>query len=81
MAYLESVDATEVGFYSTPLLWWIVTGGTDAFAAYPAWHAGASDLSDAQERCTTETAFTGGELQLVQWVEDGFDTNYRCPSA
>lgn len=81
VAYLESVEATEVGFYSTPLLWWLVTGGTDAFNAYPAWHAGASDLADAQERCTAEEAFTGGELQVVQWVENGLDTNYRCPLA
>ncbi len=80
VAYLESVEATEIGFYSTPLLWFMVTGGTDAFAAYPAWHAGASDLSDAKERCRAEEAFTGGELQLVQWVESAFDTNYRCPS-
>ena len=76
--YLESVGVTEVGFYSTPLLWWMVTGGTDAFADHPSWHAGARDLADAQERCD-ETAFTGGELRMVQWVENDLDVNIVCP--
>jgi hypothetical protein len=75
--YLESMDA-EVGFYSTPLLWGRVTGGTDQFADYPAWHAGASDLADARARCVTEEAFTGGELAMVQWVEAGLDRNIAC---
>lgn len=78
VAYLESVDAV-VGFYSTPLLWWRVTGGTDAFSAYPAWHAGATDQADALARCASETAFTGGELVMVQWIEGGFDRNVACP--
>ena len=77
VAYLESMDA-DVGFYSTPRMWDRITGGTDLFAEYPAWHAGASDLADAKDRCDDES-FTGGELRLVQWVEGGFDVNYRCP--
>ena len=75
--YLESVSA-EVGFYSTPLLWWEVTGSTKAFAEYPSWHAGARDRADAEDRCDEE-AFTGGELRMVQWVENDLDLNYRCP--
>jgi hypothetical protein len=75
--YLESVEG-EVGFYSTPLLWWRVTGGTDQFAEYPAWHAGATNLDDARARCVTDEAFTGGELVMVQWVENGLDRNLRC---
>ncbi|HJP71211.1 MAG TPA: hypothetical protein VJ975_05785 [Candidatus Limnocylindria bacterium] len=77
--YLESMDA-EVGFYSTPLLWWRVTGGTDRFAEYPAWHAGASSVDDARARCVTDEAFTGGELAMMQWVENGLDRNVICPS-
>jgi hypothetical protein len=75
--FLESTGA-EVGFYSTPLMWWRVTFGTDAFADYPAWHAGARSRAEAVERCEHD-AFTGGELRFVQWVEDGIDTNLRCP--
>jgi hypothetical protein len=80
VAYLESVEA-EVGFYSTPLLWWRVTGGTDQFADYPAWHAGAADVEDARARCATDTAFTGGELVMVQWVENSLDHNVLCAEA
>jgi hypothetical protein len=78
VAYLESMDAAEVGFYSTLRLWNRITGGTDAFAEYPSWHAGASDEPDARDRCDDE-AFTGGTLRMVQWVEDGVDANVRCP--
>jgi len=34
-------------------------------------------MEDARERCE-EAAFTGGELVMVQWVEDGLDHNLRC---
>jgi hypothetical protein len=76
--YLEAKGVTEVGFYSTPLLWWQVTGGSQAFAAHPAWHAGGVNRDDAIQRCASESAFTGGELRMVQWVEDGLDRNHRC---
>jgi len=79
--FLESMEVSEVGFYSTPLLWWRVTGGSDAFADRPAWHAGAADQADALSRCTSEEAFTGGELRMVQWVENGLDHNVACPGA
>lgn len=75
--YLESMEVQDVGFYSTPRLWDRITGGTDVFADYPSWHAGASDLADAKNRCD-DTAFTGGELRMVQWIQDGFDANHRC---
>ncbi|MGI8999698.1 MAG: hypothetical protein ACR2GO_08340 [Candidatus Limnocylindria bacterium] len=76
--YLESMGPAEVGFYSTPRLWNRITGGTDAFAELPAWHAGARNLEDAKDRCDGP-AFTGGELRMVQWIEDGFDANHVCP--
>jgi len=75
--FLESMDVEEVGFYSTPLLWWRVTHGTDDFTDYPAWHAGGRTRSGAEDRCDDD-AFTGGELRMVQWVEDGLDRNLRC---
>jgi hypothetical protein len=75
--FLESMDVAEVGFYSTPWLWWLVTRGTDEFADYPAWHAGAGHRDGAEARCDGH-AFTGGELRMVQWVEDGFDHNLSC---
>lgn len=78
VAYLEFMEVDEIGFYSTPLMWNRITGGTDVFAEYPAWHAGARDREDAQDRCDTEDAFTGGELRMVQWNERGFDANHRC---
>ena len=78
VAYLESVEVDRIGFYSTPRLWNRITGGTDRFVDHPAWHAGARNLADAERRCQEERAFTGGELAMVQWVEDGLDHNIRC---
>jgi hypothetical protein len=79
--YLLSMGVAEVGFYSTPRMWARITGDTDAFADAPAWHAGARHIDDARDRCEGEDAFTGGELRMVQWVEDGLDHNLRCPDA
>ena len=76
--YLESTGADDIGFYSTPLLWWRITAGTDEFADYAAWHAGGHSQEEAAERCDHD-AFTGGSLRLVQWIEDGIDRNLRCP--
>jgi hypothetical protein len=79
VAYFESMEVDEIGFYSTPRLWNRIVGSTDAFAEYPAWHGGARDLQDAEWRCASEEALTGGELRMVQWIQDGFDANIRCP--
>jgi hypothetical protein len=76
--YLLSMDVADVGFYSTPRMWARITGNTDTFADAPAWHAGARDIDDARDRCEREDAFTGGELRMVQWVEQGLDHNLRC---
>ena len=75
--FLESMDVDDVGFYSTPLLWWRVTNGTGDFSDYPAWHAGGHTRAGAEDRCEGR-AFTGGELRMVQWVENGLDHNIRC---
>jgi hypothetical protein len=76
--YLASTGAEDIGFYSTPLLWWRVTAGTDDFADHPAWHAGGHSQEEAAERCEHD-AFTGGSLRFVQWIEDGIERNLRCP--
>ena len=78
VAYLESMEVERIGFYSTPRLWGRITGGTDRFSDYPAWHAGARDRADAERRCLEEPAFTGGQLAMVKWVENGLDANVRC---
>jgi hypothetical protein len=75
--YLESMGAS-VGFYSTPLLWWRVTFGSDDFADYPSWHAGAHSRREAMNRCERDEGFTDGPLVMVQWVQGGLDRNYRC---
>lgn len=75
--YLESVGAASVGFYSAPLMWDDITGGTSAFAGHPTWVAGASTLKGAQARCIG-SGFTGGGVALAQFPYKGFDGNIRC---
>lgn len=76
--YLESVGAASVGFYSAPNMWNAITGGTDAFAAYPSWHAGARTLRGAKANCG-DPSLTGGDLVMTQYFDKGFDANYLCP--
>ena len=75
--YLESMEVGSIGFYSVNRMWRIITGGTDAFAAYPSWVAGARTREGAIERCAG-SGFTGGGVDLTQYHAYGFDANYRC---
>jgi hypothetical protein len=77
VAYLESVGAASVGFYSAPFMWEEITGGTTAFAGHATWVAGASTLKGAQARCLGD-GFTGGGVALAQFPYKGFDGNIRC---
>jgi hypothetical protein len=77
VAYLESVGAASVGFYSAPAMWQQITGGTSVFDGHPTWVAGASTLSGARARCTG-SGFTGGGVALAQYLYNGFDADYRC---
>ena len=77
VAYLESVDVASVGFYSAPRMWSRITGDTDAFAGYDSWVAGASTLQGAQRFCRG-TGFTGGRVELAQYLSGGFDADRRC---
>lgn len=69
----------HVGFYSTALQWDAITGGTAAFAAHPVWLAGADSLATAISSCGPSYSFSGGAVTLVQYLQDGYDANYRCP--
>ena len=80
VAYLESMDVASVGFYSADNMWQSITGGTDAFTDYATWLAGASTLRGAQQKCG-EAPFTGGRMELTQYLVKGFDADYRCPPA
>lgn len=75
--YLLSVDVASVGFYSAPWMWTEVTGDTTAFVEYGAWVAGARTLQGARSRCIGP-GFTGGGVELTQYIAKGFDADYRC---
>ncbi len=78
--YLESVEVAGVGFYSAPRMWQRITGGTDAFADYPSWVAGASTLDGALSACDGP-GLTGGPVAMAQYVAGGLDTNVICEPA
>ncbi len=75
--YLESMEVASVGFYSVGRMWQRITGGTDAFADYPSWVAGASTPEGALAICRG-TGFTGGPVAMAQYVAGGLDTNVVC---
>jgi hypothetical protein len=71
-----------VGFYSTAAQWRTITGldaGTTPSrlpASGPDWVAGTGTLGDAQAHCTN--SFTGGPVELTQYVGGGLDADYAC---
>ncbi len=77
--YLTSVaKVAGVGFYSSAGQWQQVTGGSSAFAAYPAWVAGAPNQRGAALNCSGP-GFTGGGVALAQFPMGGVDADLRCP--
>jgi hypothetical protein len=79
VAYLRDVaGVSQIGFYSTTVQWGAITGGTQAFAAFPSWGAGAPNERTAKRHCQSTPGFTGGALALVQYPYQGFDANLRC---
>jgi hypothetical protein len=58
-------------------MWQRITGGSDAFADYPSWVAGASTLEGALQVCRGE-GFTGGPVAMAQYLAGGFDANVIC---
>lgn len=75
--YLESMEVASVGFYSAPNMWEAITGGTDDFADYPSWVAGASTQQQATAACRGD-GFTGGPVAMAQFFRSGFDANVTC---
>jgi hypothetical protein len=84
-AYLVSQGVGQVGFYSTGYQWGQITGlNATTSPAYfastlPNWVPGATTLSGAQARCSSAYSFTGARVQLTQYLQSGFDADYRCP--
>jgi hypothetical protein len=78
--YLVSAGAESVGFYSVGTMWNAITGGTQSFADYSSWVAGAMTLRGAKANCSG-LAFTGGSIELTQYFAKGFDADYRCESS
>jgi hypothetical protein len=92
VAYLSELTASgstshpQVGIYSTSSQWSSVTGGSTVIASgkagttisdLPDWVAGARSLSAAQRACTG-AAFSGGGVQLSQWIANPFDGDVAC---
>jgi hypothetical protein len=77
VAYLQSADVTNIGFYSTQQQWNQITGGTSAFGVHPSWVAGAKNSRQARDNCTG-TAFTGDVVTLAQYFAKGFDADLPC---
>ncbi|HEX5397090.1 MAG TPA: hypothetical protein VFX74_08385 [Candidatus Limnocylindria bacterium] len=75
--YLESMEVAGVGFYSAPRMWSQITADTTAFSDYPSWVAGASTLDGAEANCGGD-GFTGGGVELAQYLSGGFDANHLC---
>jgi hypothetical protein len=67
----------HVGVYSTPYQWSQIAGNFKPLL--PVWAAGAKNKFTAQLKCQSQFAFTGGEVHMVQYVEDDFDNNHLCP--
>ncbi len=80
VAYLQSVDADGIGFYSTQYQWKQITGGTSVFSAHPSWVAGAGSARQATANCGAN-GFTGGRVVLAQYPAGGFDANILCEAA
>ncbi len=81
---LEQAGASapgEVGVYSTTTQWNDITGGSplpsSSLYGLPTWLPGAGSLSGAAANCA-QPSFTGGVVQLTQWVGTTYDSDYSC---
>jgi hypothetical protein len=77
VAYLQSQNATSVGFYANASDWQAITGNTAVFSALASWHAGSGSKRTAQSRCGT-TGVTGGPTKYSQYSSGGYDADVRC---
>lgn len=81
---LEQAGASasgEVGVYSTTTQWGEITGGSplpsSPLYGLPTWVPGAGSLSGAVANCAQQS-FTGGVVELTQWVGTTYDSDYPC---
>lgn len=88
VAYLLGLSnpSPQVGIYSTSSQWGSVTGGPTVIGSgvagatisnMPDWIAGARRQSGAQQNCS-QHAFSGGGVQLAQWMGHPFDGDVVC---
>jgi hypothetical protein len=67
-------QGVPIGIYSSPDQWRQIAGTYSP--GLPVWVAMAPNASAAPAYCTR--GFGGGEVQLVQYIAGGYDTNYVC---
>jgi hypothetical protein len=75
--FLKSKGAT-VGVYSTKSMWNAIAGSS-FLPNLPNWVSGALNSTSAPSYCTAAYAFGGGTVQLVQYLNGGYDGVYACP--
>lgn len=77
--YFTSLGAS-VGLYSTQYQWNQIAGTVDSSSSLyglNSWLAGASNLSNAQTKCS-DPGLTGGDVTLVQYVAKRTDYDFSC---
>ncbi len=72
----------QIGIYSTPFQWGLITGGTRAgnaqFGPTMQWLAGYASKADATAGCS-DAGFTAGPVRMTQYLAtDGFDADVMC---
>lgn len=82
VAALRALGVEQVGIYSTPYQWKVITGGRaitgSRLAGLPQWLAGFESHSQAVAGCARR-GFTGGRVRMTQYLgHDGFDANVVC---
>ncbi len=89
--FLNVLKAQGVGIYSTTYQWRSIVGSVGPVTSatlvprpstlnyLPSWLAGATSLAGAQRACRS-LPLTGGDVALVQYVQDDLDHNYACPA-
>lgn len=81
-ALVAGLPGSTVGVYAVPSQWNQIVGAGSPLATigWPVWYAtGAKNLSttSAAKYCAPSYSFTGGPVQLVQWVAK-IDQDYAC---
>jgi hypothetical protein len=79
--YFRWAGIKQVGIYSTPRQWQVVTGAagsaSSSLRGLPNWLAGPSTVAEAERLCSSAPLTPGGRVALTQWT-DGFDWNHAC---